>query len=166
MAVLQDITVRRELRPGDAERIVDLHDRIYSAEYGLDQRSRATVAQAVQRARDRGWPERAGAVWLIDGADGLDGSLALTHSNEVVGEVHWFVLAPALRGRGLGRALLAELLGEARVAGLERLELDTFSALTTAARLYREVGFRVVSEEQGDRWGPLLTFQYYGLSLR
>jgi len=76
------------------------------------------------------------------------------------------VLAAELRGRGLGRALLAELLSEARAAGIGRLELDTFSALKAAARLYREAGFRVISERETDMWGPPIVLQRYTLELR
>lgn len=162
---MQDFVIRRELAPGDAEGIVDLHDRVYSAEYGLDHRSRATVARDVQAALDRGWPERAGAVWLVDREGELAGTLALTPEGEGAGAVHWFVLTRELRGHGFGRSLFAELLADARSAGLERLKLETFSALTAAARIYRDAGFRIVSERGSDQWGPLLTMQRYELEL-
>lgn len=158
--------IRRQLEPGDCEAIVDLHDRIYSSEYGLDQRSRATVIRAVAEAREQGWPERAGAVWLVGRAREVRGTLALTIRGADVGQVHWFVLSAELRGQGLGRALMAELMVKARQAGLERLELETFSALTAAAKIYRDVGFRVVWEHEADKWGPLLRFQGYELELR
>ncbi len=121
---MQDFVIRRQLRPSDAEAIPILHDRIYAAEYGLDKRSQAYVERAVQRALARGWPERAGAVWLVEREGELAGSLALTIEREGVGAVRWFVLSPGLRGRGLGRALFAGLLAEARASDLERLELD------------------------------------------
>jgi ribosomal protein S18 acetylase RimI-like enzyme len=162
---IDDIVIRRELQPGDAERIVDLHDRIYKAEYGLDHRSRTVVERDVGGAVEAGWPERLGAVWLVEREDELIGSLALTVDRDRVGVVHWFVLDAQLRGYGLGRLLIGELLAEARAAGLERLELVTFSKLTAAAHIYRKAGFRVVFEQRDDRWGPLLTFQRYELGL-
>jgi N-acetylglutamate synthase-like GNAT family acetyltransferase len=163
---MQDFVIRRQLRPSDAEAIPILHDRIYAAEYGLDKRSQAYVERAVQRALARGWPERAGAVWLVEREGKLAGSLALTIEREGVGAVRWFVLSPELRGRGFGRALFAGLLAEARASDLERLELGTFSLLTAAASIYRSAGFRVVSEHQSDEWGPTLTMQQYELRLR
>ena len=159
------MSVRRELRPGDAEAIADLHDRVYGPEYGLDGRFRATVAQALDRARRDGWPERAGAVWLIDGERELAGSLGLTVAQDGVGQLRWFVLSPELRGRRLGRSLVYELIEEARAAGLRRLVLETFSALTVAAHIYRGVGFRVVREETTDKWGPRITYQRYEAEL-
>jgi len=76
------------------------------------------------------------------------------------------VLAPALRGRGLGRRLVAELLSEARAAGLQKLGLETFSALTSASRIYRDAGFRLVSERETDVWGPPILYQGYERELR
>ena len=76
------------------------------------------------------------------------------------------MLDPDLRGRGLGRRLLEELLDRARAAGFERAVLETFSDLTAAAHLYREYGFRVVSADTGPRWGRAeLTYQRYELEL-
>jgi ribosomal protein S18 acetylase RimI-like enzyme len=164
-AAAQDVVVRRALGPGDAEGIADLHDRVYREEYGLDSRFRASVARTLDDAVAAGWPERSGAVWLIDGEGGLSGCLGLMVEEHRVGRVRWFVLAPELRGRGLGRALVAELVEEARAAGMRRLVLETFSALTAAARIYRGVGFRVVWEQATDKWGPEITYQGYEAEL-
>ena len=164
-AAAQDVVIRRQLRPGDAEGIADLHDRVYRDEYGLDRRFRASVARALDDALRRGWPERAGAVWLIDSGRELSGALGLTVAAEGVGQLRWFVLAPELRGHGLGRTLVAELVEEARAADLRRVILETFSALTAAARIYRGVGFRVVWEEATDKWGPEIAYQRYELEL-
>jgi ribosomal protein S18 acetylase RimI-like enzyme len=71
-----------------------------------------------------------------------------------------------LRGSGLGRSLLAELLESARGARLRRIELETFSALKTAARLYRAAGFQLVNEREREDWGPQITYQLYALALR
>ena len=161
----QDVAIRRTLRPGDAEGIADLHDRVYRDEYGLDGRFRASVARGIDEAVAAGWPDRSGEVWLIDGERELAGSLGLTVIGDGAGQLRWFVLAPELRGRRLGQALVAELVDEARNAGIRRLVLETFSALTTAAHIYRGLGFRVVREERTDMWGPPITYQGYELTL-
>jgi hypothetical protein len=44
--------------------------------------------------------------------------------------------------------------------------LETFSALRTAAHLYRDAGFRVVWEREIDIWGPPIVYQHYELRLR
>jgi ribosomal protein S18 acetylase RimI-like enzyme len=159
------VTIRRELREADPQAIADLHRAVYATEYGLGERFVRDVADGVATAIARGWPERSGAAWLIGEGGRLSGCLALTDEGGY-GRVHWFVLAPALRGQGLGRRLLDELLNEARDAGHAGLELETFSALTAAARIYRDAGFRVAWERDTDMWGPPIVLQHYELGLR
>jgi GNAT superfamily N-acetyltransferase len=150
----------------DAEAIVALHDRVYRAEYGRNDEFVAAVARKVAAARAAGWPELGGAVWLVERDGVVAGSLGLTDEGDGVGWVRWFVFAPEVRGHGLGRRLVAELVHTARVNGMARLELETFSALTSAARIYRDNGFAVTGEHEREDWGPTITFQHYVLQLR
>jgi GNAT superfamily N-acetyltransferase len=164
--VSSPISIRRALRGGDADAIVALHDRVYRAGWARNDEFVAAVGRSVQGARAAGWPEKGGAVWLVESEQQLAGSLGLTDEGGGVGYVRWFVLASGLRGRGLGRSLLDELLEHARAGGMQRLELDTFSALSTAARLYRAAGFEVTSARERDDWGPPISYQHYRLELR
>jgi GNAT superfamily N-acetyltransferase len=164
-AVEQRVTVRRQVRPGDGKAIIDLHERVYVPEYGMNAAFVSGVADTVRAAADRGWP-RGGGAWLIDGAGGrLAGSLALTREEESVGRVRWFVLEAELRGRGLGARMLAALLAEARARSMRRLELETFSALRAAAHLYLTAGFRLQWSRERADWGPGVTYQHYELTL-
>jgi ribosomal protein S18 acetylase RimI-like enzyme len=160
-----DISIRRDLRDGDADAIAELHRRVYASEYGLNERFVESVRRGVQAAARSGWPQRSGAVWLADGDTELLGALGLTEEGGGLGKVRWFVLDPSLRGMGLGRELIVELLGEARAAGLQTLVLETFSDLTAAAHIYRGAGFRVTWERPLQEWGPPVTFQQYELTL-
>lgn len=58
-----------------------------------------------------------------------------------VGELKRMYVAPAMRGLGVGRALLSQLEAEARALGLTRLVLETGARLTGALALYRRAGF-------------------------
>jgi GNAT superfamily N-acetyltransferase len=159
--------IRRTVRPGDERRIAELHRRVYGPEYGLNDGFVSEVRASVEAAIATGWPDSGGGVWVADAGDGgVLGSLALTDEGGGRGRLRWFVLDPSLRGQGLGRWLLSELLDEARAQGLGQLELETFSGLESAARLYREAGFRLVWERRREDWGPALTYQQYELSLR
>ncbi|MFI1739447.1 GNAT family N-acetyltransferase [Streptomyces sioyaensis] len=51
-------------------------------------------------------------------------------------------VAPETHGRGVGRALTAALVADARDAGIEVLTLDARADNTRALRLYRSLGFR------------------------
>jgi GNAT superfamily N-acetyltransferase len=162
----EDLVVRTAFTDRDGEAIVAVHDRVYCTEFGFDARFAASVAWSIEAALARGWPDTGGGVWLVDRGAQLEGSLALITEGDGVGRVRWFVLAPAARGRGLGRRLLAELVSRARAEGLRRLELETFSALTVAASLYLRAGFTVQWERETDQWGPVIVYQGYALQLR
>lgn len=56
-------------------------------------------------------------------------------------EVKHLYLRPAARGRGLGRAMLAELESRALAFGATELVLDTNASLEAAGGLYRSSGF-------------------------
>lgn len=156
--------MRRELREDDPAAIVELHERLYSTEYGMGPAFVEGVRGSVERAIERGWPEGGGA-WLVDRDGELKGSLGLTDEGDGLGRLRWVLLHPDLRGQGLGRQMITESVDEALRLGFARLELDTFGALRSAAAIYRGAGFRLVSEEETKMWGPPIVFQRYVLDL-
>jgi GNAT superfamily N-acetyltransferase len=56
-------------------------------------------------------------------------------------EIKRMFVRPALRGTGLGGALLDRLVTEARASGFERIRLDSARFMETAHALYRSRGF-------------------------
>jgi GNAT superfamily N-acetyltransferase len=158
--------VRRELRPGDLGAIIEHHGRVYACEHGVDSTFEGFVAAGVADAARRGYPSEREAVWIVELDGRHAGSLGLTDEGDGIAALRWFLLDPAIRGRGLGRSLVAELIERARELGYTLVRLETFSALTTAARIYRDFGFDLVSEETGPRWGrDEVTFQRYEVAL-
>jgi GNAT superfamily N-acetyltransferase len=159
-------SIRRDLRPGDLGAIIEHHGRTYASEYGLDTGMEAHVAAAVAQTALRGFPRDTERIWIVELDGRHAGSLAMTDEGEGTACIRFFLLDPELRGKGLGRQLLQELLDTARAAGFGRVALETFSELTAAAHLYREHGFDVVSAETGPRWGRAeITYQRYEASL-
>jgi GNAT superfamily N-acetyltransferase len=62
-----------------------------------------------------------------------------------VGELKRMYVRPVVRGRGVGRRLLAALEAAACELGHAVVRLDTRHELTEARRLYESAGYRVVS---------------------
>jgi ribosomal protein S18 acetylase RimI-like enzyme len=74
------------------------------------------------------------------------------------GNIISMYVAPEQRGRGVGKALVAEAIAQARsIPGLEQLLLAVVTTNTAARRLYLSLGFEVYGLEpramkQGDRY--------------
>ncbi|HEY4778857.1 MAG TPA: GNAT family N-acetyltransferase [Solirubrobacterales bacterium] len=64
-------------------------------------------------------------------------------------------VAPPLRGRGIGRALLEATMAAAREAGATGIDLNTGTTDTTARALYESCGF---SNREGGPDGPSMLF--------
>jgi ribosomal protein S18 acetylase RimI-like enzyme len=160
-------TIRRQLRPGDLGAIVAHHGRMYLAQYGLDSTFEGHVAASVAGAGKRPFPRENEGIWIVERGGEHAGSIGLTDEGDGRAMLRWVVLDPDLRGRGLGRRLVAEVVAFAEAAGYERIALETFSDLTTAARIYRANGFELQWEETGPRWGrETVTYQGYELSFQ
>jgi ribosomal protein S18 acetylase RimI-like enzyme len=84
--------------------------------------------------------------YLEDQPVGIACLKALTNS---IGEVKRMYVRPEARNRGLGRALLSQLLEEARQIGYERVRLDSARFMTEAHHLYRTSGFREIEAYPG-----------------
>jgi GNAT superfamily N-acetyltransferase len=74
-----------------------------------------------------------------------------------IGEIKRMFVTAAARGRGHGRALLAELERRARDAGYERVRLYTTEVLREARALYAQAGYepivlRNVNDRAEDIW--------------
>jgi ribosomal protein S18 acetylase RimI-like enzyme len=102
----------------------------------------------------------AGEMTVLLGGEGPDGLSLLRFRRSVwtgLPEAHLqeLYVAPAQRGRGIGRALLEATLAQAREAGATWIDLGTSVADTAARALYESCGFTNL-ESQPD--GPSMLF--------
>ncbi len=84
-------------------------------------------------------------ILLLARVDGEPAGLGgVRHLDTEVAEVKSMYVAPAYRGTGLGRRILARLDEIARERGCRAVRLDTSDYLTPAVELYRSAGYHQV----------------------
>ncbi len=77
------------------------------------------------------------------------GIACLKTLTDSIGEVKRMYVRPEARHHGLGRALVNQLLEEARQIGYERARLDSAQFMKEAHQLYRSAGFREIEAYEG-----------------
>jgi len=81
---------------------------------------------------------------MYEGA--IAGCVALHALEPTIGEMKRLYLRPAFRGKGLGNAMVAAIVAEARAIGYLHLRLDTIEPLMkSAVAMYRRIGFREIA---------------------
>lgn len=158
-------TLRHDLRPGDLGAILILHATLYAQEYGYDLTFEGYVAQTLAHFAQPYDPAQE-RIWLAEVQGQLVGCIGIIRHSAEQAQLRWFLVAPALRGKGLGRRLLQETVHFAQDAGYASLFLETVDELPAAAHLYRLVGFVKTAEQQRMLWGQTVTEQRYELSLQ
>jgi GNAT superfamily N-acetyltransferase len=161
-----ELEIRTSPRAGDVEAIIELHRALYRAEDGFGPLFVRYVAEGMTEFRraydgDTG----AGRLWLVESGGDVRGSIAIVRGSPAAAQLRWFLLAPELRGRGLGRRLVDEALSYARSEGYPSIFLWTVRGLDAAAKLYRAAGFELAEERAGTPWGEEVVEQRYELTL-
>lgn len=89
-------------------------------------------------------------------SDGLPlGCVGLKGNGGTMGEIKRLWVAPAARGLGLAKDLMARAEAAARDLSMRTLRLDTNSALPEAVRLYRATGWREIARFNDDPYPDL-----------
>lgn len=101
---------------------------------------------------------QSGEIVVLVAGEGPDGFAQLRFRPSVItGALDAYLeelyVAPAVRGQGIGRALLEAAMKEARRLGAKRIELGTSEDDVAARGLYESIGF---SNREGDPDGPVM----------
>ena len=129
-----EVLLPDNLRIRVTENLENLWFAFYSATGGLNERQ-AAAAQAIM---DHIVPQR--RFVLLEGEDGPV-ACALTVVEDGWAGVFDVAVRQDLRGRGLGRRIMASTLAEAATAGAHRSYLQVFRGNRPAEELYRQLGY-------------------------
>ena len=106
---------------------------------------------------------RRDGVWVaVDGGQVL-GTIVIdggASDDPSVAQLRWFIMADALRGKGMGRRMMQAAVDFCR-GRYARIRLGTFSALHSARHLYESFGFTKIYEQPSTEWGPEVLEQHW-----
>ena len=144
----------RTYRSGEEQYVADLHERLYTEEYGWGP---AFVTYAKKIAIDfprRPVGEREG-LWIAEAEGEPAGSVMLRETEDPsVGQLRLFAVEKNRRRQGIGRALMETLLAKVEEVGYKTLILWTAGPLEAAIRQYERFGFRIVETAENRTWRP------------
>jgi len=129
----------RTMVEGDLDRVLAIADSLSTA----PRWPREAYAAAIGAD---GWPRR---IALVAEVGGEVAGFAVARLVAEEAELESIVVPGELQGRGIGWALLSELIRLARLAGAREIGLELRESNRTAGRLYERAGFR----EAGRRLG-------------
>jgi len=127
----------------DAPGVIDLIGRVF-VEYGWIWDPAIEVPDLLQWAPHYEPPH--GAFWVIRQDERVVGSAGVDRVDARAAELHRLYLDPAVRGRGLGDALVETVVAWCRERAVARLVLWSDTRFEHAHRLYVRKGFRQTGE--------------------
>jgi ribosomal protein S18 acetylase RimI-like enzyme len=146
--------------PRDWERARELIEE-YAAGLGVDLCFQNFDEEIEHLAAHYG-PPRGALLLVFDGEEAV-GCVGLREHDATTGEVKRLYVAPAARGRDVGRALANAIVQAGRERGYSRLVLDTLPTMQAAQALYASLGFRPIDSY---RFNPVPGTVFMELHLR
>lgn len=160
---LDDIPIRTDLRPGDIGYVIYMHGDLYGKEYGYGIQFETYVAKGLCEFWEKYTPER-NRVWVCEHDEKMIGFLLLMDRGKAA-QLRYFLIQPEYRGIGLGSKLIGLYMDFLQECGYRESYLWTTHELSTAAHLYKRVGFQLTEEKESTAFGKPLKEQRYELIL-
>jgi GNAT superfamily N-acetyltransferase len=162
------MTSIRDYPPGLIGVVSALFGQTISASHGADWTLDAMIAEQQCEFFRRFDPER-DCVWIAMSNGGPRGALTIdgprTEIARGAARLRFFVLDDSLRGRGLGRFMVAEAIRFCRDKRYHRIFLTTLPGLDAAMHLYKEQGFKQIAENDMGFHGSVSSEQTFECKL-
>jgi putative acetyltransferase len=137
-----EIVIRPLAAEEDAAAFRALNEQWIAAHFVLEEQDRRQLEDPVAAYVDTG-----GEILIAELDGRAIGCVALVPDGLGAYELSKMAVAPELRGRGAGRALLAAAIERARALGADSLFLGSSTKLPNAVHLYEALGFEHVPPE-------------------
>jgi len=154
--------ILRQHRAGDMGWVIWRHAVTYARDFGYDGRFEAMVARIAADFIEGFDPMRE-RCWIAEREGEIVGSVFLAKGDGDEAKLRLFLIEASVRGRGLGKRLVAECVAFARSAGYGGINLWTQSNLIAARAVYAGAGFALIESRPHRQWGPDLVGETWRL---
>jgi N-acetylglutamate synthase-like GNAT family acetyltransferase len=158
-----EVLIREGLEPGDIGYILYLHGKLYHEEYGFNEEFETYVAGLLTEYMMKKGPRD--RFWIVEDNGEIRGCVAIVEHLNLVAQMRFLLLHPDLRGKGIGKELVARAIEFAGKMGYSSIFLTTQDILEEAAGVYHHFGFELTEEKTNEIWGIKARFQRYDLVL-
>jgi len=162
--ILQDLSIRTNLKPGDIGMITHLHGSLYHKEFGFGISFESYVAGAFAEFYKNYDPHR-DRIWICEHEGEIIGSILLMSREPQEAQLRFFLINPKYRKIGLGKHLISQCISFAKECSYRKIFLWTTDQLPASKHLYFTFGFELIEEKYSESFGVPLKEQYYELIL-
>jgi len=161
------ISIYKGYLPGSIGRVVELHGKYYGDNWNFGAFFEGMIATSMAEFIAR-YDSSRDAIWLVVKDGQVEGSITIDgiHAESEGAHLRWFIVSENLRGNGYGKQLLNHAIQFCEERNYTSIYLRTFEGLHAARKLYEGAGFRLVHQEVGDHWGPVVNVQEFVLKLK
>jgi GNAT superfamily N-acetyltransferase len=124
----------------------------------------ALVARLVGEFYERNDPAHE-RCWIAERDGERIGCIFCCKKSARIAKLRMLLVEPSARGIGLGSRLTDECIQFARGAGYRKIVLWTHKSLTSARRLYKKAGFKLVKAVPNPSFGRKLVDEFWELEL-
>lgn len=155
----------REPRAGDPGWVVFQHGIWYGGQEGYDISFEALVAKLCGEFFTK-HDARRERCWIAERDGERVGCVFCCKKSPRVAKLRMLIVDPSARGMGVGSRLIDECIQFARSAGYRKMVLWTHKSLTSARRLYKQAGFKLVRSQPNPRFRRDLVDEFWEKDLK
>jgi N-acetylglutamate synthase-like GNAT family acetyltransferase len=163
-SIIDNISIRTYLKPGDLGYVIYRHGKLYAEEYNYGISFETYVGAGMYEFYKNYDPE-IDRVWICEHYGNIVGFVLLMHRENNMAQLRYFYLEPGYRGIGLGKKLMQLYMNFLKEKNYQASYLWTTNELYAAASLYTRHGFKLTEEKKSDAFGKNLKEQRYDLIL-
>lgn len=163
----EDASTSIVLRPhhiGDVAHVVARQARLYADEFGWDGSYEALAAEIGGQFLQEFNPATEGC-WIAERDGRVIGSVFVVDAGQGVAQLRLLYVEPEVRGLGVGKLLVDQVVRFARDKRYGKIRLWTQTSLVAARKLYAAAGFTLTESKPHHSFGKDLVGEYWELKL-